>query len=81
MISAAVLVPAPDYGEPWDWAYDVEAAALQTGGFSVEARCWSDPGDLSGFDIVLPLVAWGYQTDPQAGSLYSIGLSASAVGS
>ena len=28
MTRAAVLVPAPDYGEAWDWAYDVEAAAL-----------------------------------------------------
>ena len=64
MTKAAVLVPAPDYGEPWDWAYDVEASALEAGGISVEARCWNDPGDLSGVDVVLPLVAWGYQTNP-----------------
>lgn len=64
MIRAAVLVPAPGYGEPWNWAYDVEAAALEAGGISVEPRCWSDPGDLSAFDLVMPIVAWGYQTDP-----------------
>lgn len=63
MTKAAVLVPAPNYGEPWDWTYDVESAVLAGAGIVVEPRPWSDPGDLSDFDIVLPLVAWGYQTD------------------
>jgi glutathione synthase/RimK-type ligase-like ATP-grasp enzyme len=57
---ALILTPAPDFWEPWDWAYDVEAAALRAGGLEVEARAWTDPGDLAGFDAVLPLVAWGY---------------------
>lgn len=65
MIRAAVLVPAPDYPEDWAWAFDVEAAALQRGGIIVEARPWSDPGDLTDFDLVLPLVAWGYHFDPK----------------
>ncbi len=56
----AVLTPAPDYGIPWRWAYDVEAAALEAGGLSVEPRAWNDGSDLSGFDLILPLVAWGY---------------------
>ncbi|MEO7603351.1 MAG: hypothetical protein ABIS39_08890 [Sphingomicrobium sp.] len=64
MRKAAVLVPAPDYPEDWDWAFDVEAAALTRGGFVVAPRPWTDPGDLDDFDAVLPLVAWGYQTDP-----------------
>ena len=64
MIKAAVLVPAPDYPEKYDWTYEVEAAALTRGGFAVEPRPWTDPGDLGTFDVVLPLVAWGYQTDP-----------------
>jgi len=59
----AVLVPAPDYPEPWAWAYDVEAAALRGGGAMVEPVAWTEPGDLSGFDLVLPLVAWGYHLD------------------
>jgi glutathione synthase/RimK-type ligase-like ATP-grasp enzyme len=59
----AVLVPAPDYPEPWAWAYDVEAAALRRAGAEVEAVAWTDPGDLSDFDLVLPLVAWGYHLD------------------
>ena len=59
----AVLVPAPEYPEPWAWAYDVEAAALASGGAQVEPVAWTEPGDLSGFDLVLPLVAWGYHLD------------------
>lgn len=51
---AAILVPAPGYHESWDWAYDVEA----------EPRPWTDPGELEAFDLVLPLVAWGYHSDP-----------------
>lgn len=63
MIRAAVLVPASEYSEPWAWTYDVEAAALEAAGIAVEPRPWTDVGDLDGIDIVLPLVAWGYQSD------------------
>ena len=61
---AAIFVPAPDYPEEWDWAYEPEAAVLLRAGFSVEARPWTDAGDLNGFDLVMPLVAWGYHLDP-----------------
>ena len=61
---AAILVPAPDYPEDWDWAYEVEAAVLLRAGFSVEARTWNEPGQLDRFDLVTPLVAWGYHHDP-----------------
>ena len=61
---AAILVPVPDYPEDWDWAYEGEAGVLLRAGFSVEARPWTDPGDLTGFDLVMPLVAWGYHKDP-----------------
>ena len=64
MIRAAVLVPAPDYPEDWAWTYDVEAEALIRAGIAVEALPWTNPGDLAAYDIVLPLVAWGYQNDP-----------------
>jgi glutathione synthase/RimK-type ligase-like ATP-grasp enzyme len=64
MIKAAVLVPAPDFAEDWAWTYDVEADALSRAGIEVEPRPWTDPGDFAAFDIVLPLVAWGYQSDP-----------------
>jgi glutathione synthase/RimK-type ligase-like ATP-grasp enzyme len=62
---SAILVPAPDYPEEWDWAYEVEAAVLLGAGFSVEARPWNDAGDLSAFDLVMPLVAWGYHQNPE----------------
>jgi glutathione synthase/RimK-type ligase-like ATP-grasp enzyme len=57
---AVVLTPAPDYWEAWDWAYEVEAAALEAVGIEVEPRSWTQLGDLGGVDAVLPLVAWGY---------------------
>ena len=59
-----VLVPAPDFWEAWDWAYDVESAVLERAGIEVEPRPWTEPGDLAGFDLVMPLVAWGYHLDP-----------------
>ena len=61
---AAVLVPAPDYPEDWSWAFDVEAEVLRRAGIAVEARPWTEAGDLTGFDLVMPLVAWGYHFDP-----------------
>lgn len=63
---ALILVPEPDFPEDSRWALDVEAAALRADGFVVEARPWSEPRDVRAFDVVLPLVAWGYQSRPQA---------------
>ena len=59
----AFLVPAPDYPEPWRWAFDAEAGALERRGATVDALPWTDPGDLSGYDLILPLVVWGYHHD------------------
>lgn len=59
----AVLVPAPDYPEAWRWAYDVESAALADAGAHVESVCWTEAESLTGFDLVMPLVAWGYHLD------------------
>ncbi|MEO7634381.1 MAG: hypothetical protein ABIS38_01895 [Sphingomicrobium sp.] len=56
----ALLTPAPDYGVEWRWAYDVEAAALEAGGMTVAPVAWDSGADFAGFDLVLPLVAWGY---------------------
>lgn len=63
MTRAIVLVPDPNYEEEWDWAYDVEAAALEAGGIAVTPRPWTDVGD-SRANIILPLLAWGYHFDP-----------------
>ena len=59
----AILVPDPAYTEPWAWAFDGEAEALKRAGCSVDPVSWTDAGDLSGYDLVLPLVAWGYHLD------------------
>ena len=59
----AILVPAPDYPEPWRWTYDPEAEALRAAGADVRPVSWADVGDLSDFDLVLPLVVWGYHLD------------------
>jgi len=56
----AVLTPAPEYRAEWRWAYDVEAAALEAGGMTVEALAWNAGRDLAGYHLILPLVAWGY---------------------
>ena len=63
MMRIAVLVPAPDYPEPWAWAYDVEAKALESAGAAVTPVAWTETADLAGFDLILPLVAWGYHLD------------------
>jgi len=59
----AVLVPDPAYPEPWRWTYDPQAAALEAAGCTVEPVAWTAADDLSAFDLILPLVAWGYHED------------------
>ncbi|HVM23251.1 MAG TPA: hypothetical protein VM308_08145 [Sphingomicrobium sp.] len=59
----AVLVPAPDYQEPWAWTYEPQARALADAGAEVTAIAWTDVGEVSGFDLILPIIAWGYHLD------------------
>jgi glutathione synthase/RimK-type ligase-like ATP-grasp enzyme len=56
----AFLVPDPDYPEEWGWAFDAEADALRKRGVYVDAVPWTAAGELSAYDLVLPLVVWGY---------------------
>jgi glutathione synthase/RimK-type ligase-like ATP-grasp enzyme len=56
----AFLIPAPEYPEPWRWAVDVEARALEDAGAKVDPVPWTEAAALTGYDLVLPLVAWGY---------------------
>lgn len=60
MPKIAILTPAPDYYEDWT----VPAADYRRLlGDDVSFRPWTNPGDLSGFDLILPILAWGYQRD------------------
>ena len=59
----AILVPDPDYPEPWRWTYDPEAEALASSGAEVTAIAWTEADDLSAYDLVLPLVVWGYHVE------------------
>ncbi len=61
MLKTAILTPDPDYEEHWQPVATRYQTLLGSG---VEQRAWNNPGDLSGFDLVLPLMAWGYQRDP-----------------
>jgi glutathione synthase/RimK-type ligase-like ATP-grasp enzyme len=62
-VRIAVLVPDPGYSEPWRWTYDPQAGALIAAGARVEPIAWTEAGDVSAYDLVLPLVAWGYHLD------------------
>lgn len=55
-----ILTPAPDYYENWQPMADQYRALF---GDALSFRSWTQAGDLSGFDLVLPLLAWGYQRD------------------
>lgn len=56
----AMLTPAPTYEAEWKWAYDIEAEALRAAGAEVVAAPWTEFAGPAGFDLVLPLVTWGY---------------------
>ena len=58
MAQICILTPHPDYEENW-LPYADQYRAL----FADELafRSWTDAGDLTGFKLVLPLLAWGYQ--------------------
>ncbi len=61
MSNICVLTPAPDYFEDSTPHCRLLEAAL---GCVPEYRPWTDPGDLSSFALVMPLMAWGYPYDP-----------------
>jgi glutathione synthase/RimK-type ligase-like ATP-grasp enzyme len=60
MPKIAILTPAAGYYEDWSVPKADYARLL---GDDLIFRSWTDPGDLSGFDLILPLIAWGYQRD------------------
>lgn len=62
-LRVALLVPDPGFPEPYAWTYDVEAAILRQAGIEVAPVEWTELSDVTGFDLILPLVAWGYNLD------------------
>jgi glutathione synthase/RimK-type ligase-like ATP-grasp enzyme len=56
----AMLTPAPDYGADWSWAFDIQAEALRGAGAEVVAESWTEFNGPGSYDLILPLVAWGY---------------------
>ena len=57
MPAICILIPAEDYEEDWSV---LKTDYQRLFGDAVAFRRWTEPGDLSGFDLVSPLIAWGY---------------------
>jgi glutathione synthase/RimK-type ligase-like ATP-grasp enzyme len=59
----AILTPDPgDGGYPTRWTEVLErnAEPLRRAGFEIEGQSWTSDAELGSFDVVLPLLAWGY---------------------
>ena len=59
-----LCILTPDPNDPsvegrWPEVFARMAAPLQAPGATVEPRPWTETGDLSGFDLILPLMVWG----------------------
>ncbi|HEX2764280.1 MAG TPA: hypothetical protein VHM92_10640 [Allosphingosinicella sp.] len=64
----AILSPDPEsdgYRTRWRDVLEVNAAPLRAAGLEVEPRAWTAATDLAGFDLVLPLLVWGYPFAPR----------------
>ena len=57
MPAICILIPAEDYEEDWSV---LKTDYQRLFGDAVAFRRWTAPGDLSGFHLVSPLIAWGY---------------------
>ena len=56
----AILAPVPEYEENWS---HIKADYARLLGDQATFIDWSKADDLSGFDLVTPLLAWGYPRD------------------
>jgi glutathione synthase/RimK-type ligase-like ATP-grasp enzyme len=59
-LRVAFLVPPADYHTEWRWAFDPQADAVRAASAEVDALPWTTDAPFAGYDLVLPLVAWGY---------------------
>jgi glutathione synthase/RimK-type ligase-like ATP-grasp enzyme len=63
----AILTPdvgSEGYRTRWPEVLERNAAPLREAGLDVEARDWAHAEDLAQFDLVLPLLVWGYPFAP-----------------
>jgi glutathione synthase/RimK-type ligase-like ATP-grasp enzyme len=63
MARVAILTPDPNdpgYRSTWRDVLAREAACLAQAGIDVIGRAWTAAGDLERFDLVMPLLVWGY---------------------
>jgi glutathione synthase/RimK-type ligase-like ATP-grasp enzyme len=60
MPRVAILAPVPEYEE--DWSH-IKADYARLLGAQAHFIDWTKADDLSGFDLVTPLLAWGYPRD------------------
>jgi hypothetical protein len=59
----AILTPDPEdegYRTRWREVLERNAAPLRRAGMTVTGTPWTGPEPLSGYDLVLPLLVWGY---------------------
>ena len=68
-MSGRVAILTPDrtsegYRTRWPDVLARSAAPLEAAGLRVEARDWAAASDLADFDLVLPLLVWGYPFAP-----------------
>ena len=64
----AILTPDPasdGYRTRWRDVLERNAEPLRQAGLAVEGRPWTDADDLAVFDLVLPLLVWGYPFAPE----------------
>jgi glutathione synthase/RimK-type ligase-like ATP-grasp enzyme len=64
----AILTPdarGEGYRTRWPDVLAAESAPLLEAGLEIEARDWAAAADLAGFDLVLPLLVWGYPFAPR----------------
>jgi glutathione synthase/RimK-type ligase-like ATP-grasp enzyme len=62
-LRVAILTPDPAdeaFQSRWREVVERNAEPLRAAGMAVEGRCWTEATDLGEFDLVLPLLAWGY---------------------
>lgn len=62
MPPVCILTPDPGYHEDWQLPTRHYRSLF---GDDLSFRSWTEPGNLAGFSLVLPLLAWGYQRQPE----------------